>query len=128
MRRDNIWTLPRTSFLHCPGCSYTEHENIENSEHAEQVSIKNRCPLKTLFISSYIINLLIIISACGSMSRCRGQRRAGEQADISTFTAQLSDSVFITCSSAASSATSAANQLIGEVVQSRRRPLLGPRA
>ena len=119
MRRDNIWTLPRTSFLHCPGCSYTEHENIENSEHAEQVSIK-------YIISSSIIYLLIIISACGSMSRCRGQRRAGEQADISTFTAQLSDSVFITCSTAASSATSAANQLIGEVVQSRRRPLLGP--
>ena len=119
MRRDNIWTLPRTSAIHCPGCSYMEHENIENSEHAEQVSIK-------YIISSSIIYLLIIISACGSMSRCRGQRRAGEQADISTFTAQLSDSVFITCSSAASSATSAANQLIGEVVQSRRRPLLGP--
>ena len=36
-----------------------------------------------------------MISASGSMSRWRGLRRAGEQADISTFTAQLSDPVLL---------------------------------
>ena len=57
-----------------------------------------------------------MISASGSMSRCRGLRRAGEQADISTFTAQLSDPVFITCSSAPSSATLPTSLLVKRII------------
>ena len=57
-----------------------------------------------------------MISASGSMSRCRGLRRAGEQADISTFTAQLSDPVFITCSSAPSPATLPTSPLVKRII------------